>query len=773
MKKNAVLPLAVVLFIPIVLHAGEIHDAARLNDLATIKKLVEENRKLIASRDDESRTALHLAARYGDPETVAYLVSMGADVNAKCYNRFTPLHLTSDPEIAKILIDSGADLKAKSASGTPLEDAVSDDNIAIVELLLEAGEKLDFELLVKLGRSKEVAAVLEEKPWMAKAPRRVLHTACWNGHLEISRLLLRNGADPNLDFGFSNVFGVYSPLSSAVTGGHFEIAKMLCDHGAEMNVAGGKMYDSLFHYAVANRDIHYVRLMLEHGADVYAMNHSPAMTPLHVAANIGDAGKSSLLLKFKADVNAETPDGATPLMFAATWGHEEVAKLLLENGARLDIHTACALGRQADAERLLKANPQIANERDKRLQRSPLFWAVQRGDTDLVKLLIDSGADVNARALRYGEAGNVVTGPEVWNRDEKKNTGETPLHLAAKGENTQIVQLLLEKGAEVNAQDEDGTTPLDKAVYAGRTLNVKLLLERNADVNGSERRGSPLSSSYDRPEIMKLLLSKNPSQKALDDALSSAASRNKEAADLLLEEGAEADIYAASTLGLCDRVRELLKSEPTLANTPQGHYPRARPLKLAAANGHLSTVALLIDNGAELHPKDSTPALTAAAASGHIEVVRLLLQRGAEVNRKDSMGITPLHSASRAGELGVVRFLLESGAHLGATDVYRDSAVHKAAQAGQTELVDFLIDAGISANATNNFAETPLHKAVLSGHTEAARLLLQKGADVNARNRRGQTALLYAERERDRQFFPEGPNLKPVAELLRQHGGEK
>lgn len=73
------------------------------------------------------------------------------------------------------------------------------------------------------------------------------------------------------------------------------------------------------------------------------------------------------------------------------------------------------------------------------------------------------------------------------------------------------------------------------------------------------------------------------------------------------------------------------------SNGAQRSYPRGRPLNLAAAHGQLSTVALLIDYGAELNPEDGTPPLTAAAESGHTGVVRLLLQRGAGIDRKDSM----------------------------------------------------------------------------------------------------------------------------------------
>ena len=81
-----------------------------------------------------------------------------------------------------------------------------------------------------------------------------------------------------------NIPGVYSPFTVAVLGNHYEIAELMCKRGAEMDVSGGKMYDNLFHQVVASEDIRFVKLMLEHGADIVSTKHNGAMTPLHVAA---------------------------------------------------------------------------------------------------------------------------------------------------------------------------------------------------------------------------------------------------------------------------------------------------------------------------------------------------------------------------------------------------------------------------------------------------------------------------------------------------------
>ena len=211
--------------------------------------------KLINSEGDERVTPLHEAVRYGDAEMVRFLVEHGADVNARCYNNFTPLHLTSEAEVAQILVQSGADLQAESSAGTPVQRAVSDENMELIDFYIGKGCKLEFDELVELGHINEVAQALTIEPWLAKAPQKCLHTAADRGDVAMVKLLLEYGADPNLDYGYSNVSGIYSPLSSAVLSNHFEVAELLCRHGARMDVSGGKFYDNLLHKAVAEHDI--------------------------------------------------------------------------------------------------------------------------------------------------------------------------------------------------------------------------------------------------------------------------------------------------------------------------------------------------------------------------------------------------------------------------------------------------------------------------------------------------------------------------------------
>ena len=178
------------------------------------------------------------------------------------------------------------------------------------------------------------------------------------------------------------------------------------------------------------------------------------------------------------------------------------------------------------------------------------------------------------------------------------------------------------------------------------------------------------------------------------------------------------------------------------------------PLMIAARNGHLNSVKILLRYKADIEDRGTlkigdevaegcTP-LWAAAASGRLDVVKLLIEQNADVDSKTSTGSTPLRAAAYHGHLDNVRCLVESGADVNVRNTSEATPLYAACYRGHLNIVSYLIDKGAFIDLQCKDGSNALHVAVEEGHLKIVRVLLALGASQSLANNRGLTPLLHA-----------------------------
>jgi uncharacterized protein len=391
--------------------ASPLAEAAARGDLQAVRTLLAEGKLDANAPSRDGTPALHWVVRVGDRDTAERLAAAGADVNAANRYGVVPLHLAiaaGDTEMTRWLLDAGADAGTPDRSGElPLLLAARVGVLGVAQALLEHGAAVDARDR-NFGQTPLMAAVRE-------------------GHRELAEALIGAGADVNAQStgeapprfvppsespeGLSRGLGIIragwpegrgkrfpaagakTPLLYATREGHLEVARLLVERGANVELADGNGITPLIN-AIVN-------------ASIFRVNRTGESDHLKIASLLLDAG---------ANVNAVDWYGQTPL-----WATVDLRNL--------------EFGRDG-------------NDRD---VRDEAFALIER--------LLRSGAEPNARTREFPHERRylvVTVGSVAW----VDLTGQTPFLRAAAAGDLEVMRLLLEHGADPNIATYAGTTPL-------------------------------------------------------------------------------------------------------------------------------------------------------------------------------------------------------------------------------------------------------------------------------------------------------------------------
>jgi ankyrin repeat protein len=459
------------------------------------------------------------------------------------------------------------------------------------------------------------------------------------------------------------------------------------------------------------------------------------------ASLLGNKNFIKLLIESGADINGQDERGETALTIAVKNGNTELVELLIEKGAEIngknkDGETALTIAVRSWSPRalaiIIKRQPELNNK-----------TTLTRFTSHIknIELLIEKGADINSKNM----------------------DGETVLMNAIQNGNTELVELLIKNGAEINGKSKDGETALMYAAQNGNTELVARLIKNGAEINGKSKDGETalmFAIFENHTEIVELLIENganiNAQDKKGDTALLLAVqSGHEKVVELLIKNGAKINDQNknGATALMCaaqnghEKVVELLIKRGAVINAQDTNG--VTPLMSAAQNGHEKVVERLIKCGAETNARDIRyeTALMYAAQSGHEKVIKLLINSSADINAQDKNGATTLLFMAQEGRTKIVELLIKGRADINLQNNQLRTPLMYAAYQGRIEIVKLLIKSGANINLRSNSFRTALIYAAMEGHEEIIKLLIKSGANINLRSNSFRTALMYAAME--------------------------
>jgi len=603
----------------------------------------------------------------------------------------------------------------------------------------------------------------------APVTRQSLINAAGAGKLDEVKFIL--AAHPNFLSGTDNI----TPLQAAVSNSQLEAVRFLLDQGADPNA--GNYSGTALSLAVGRTDPNWktiADLLVAKGASINVNDENSGQSLIARALENGNNDQHERvqwLLSKGADIYATGRDGTSALDTAIASSSGDVWKLIIA-----------------------KADPKRRDD----FGQTPLFAAVRANKIDIVRALLDKGAEINAQ----------------------DSSGDTPLHVAARGPiqsspygggaggnfNPAMLKALLDAGAGANLLNARGDAPLHLA------LRRDISLDRNFDNSSGSYPALPDPNAIPRGLQLAPLIDKTDINLhdggGFSPLLLSIVARDAESRDLIRDRAPKNDattqLFDAVAGGESNKVAAYLTAKPYLAffRLPDG----STPLHVAALWGTLGAAQELVKRGADVNARDGrgqTPlqaALknpTARFARRARNMAAFLLSNKAGVNLATPEGDAPLHLAARAGDADLIRLLLDKGAALNArgensetpllilTNKDTPLALYQTllakgadvnARAGGNSPVPILYGYrgrygnGVGYGGGSAGAPTPLFRAVLVRRTDLLRALLEHGANIEALDGQGQTPLVAAVQSGGYNNNGDGEGAKEIVSLLLDKG---
>lgn len=658
-----------------------LHLASELGYPDIVKLLVEKG-AYVNVRDVYSMSPLHWASLFGHTEVIEYLLANKADIQSldKCGR--TPLHFAaggSELKAVRLLVESGAPINVK--------DLYGDTSLVYAA---ESGSTEVFDYL---------SSFYSQRDWKTKNGNQFLFNAVQLNNIEMADHLIRKGVDVNAKDAMNS-----TPVIVASSLGHYEMVKLLIDRGARL-CEKDREGSTALHWASSGGYEKIADLLISRGADVNAED-SEGFTPLHAAALYDRRHTMKLLAAHGAAIDAKDNYGITPLKMIQKEILDSKDNMeILSRMATADLLLMLGAGKEYSPEEypesylkktksLIATYPAAINSPDeiglppvltaamcfghdrsfmewllsKRADlyfllpgrhNTPLHVAATFDNDDVAEALIGAGIETNSRdiagetplctAVRcnsYRTAKVLLShGADIEAESYKTKGSMTPLHIAmCSRENSELVELLLDKGSNLNARTRHDRTPLQLIITHPQAPEVntwddidyfKLLVKRGADVKAVDSDGNTLlhhAARHSSFRVARFLLSRE-----LD-----CMARNNAGETPLHMTGKTVGYDNKENIKNSLKIAELLISKGADVNARDNSG--WTPLHIAVKGIEAVSRNIVIFHGLIINqiPKEYYEGYASSS-----EIVEFLVNNGADVNARENNGKTPLRIARK------------------------------------------------------------------------------------------------------------------------------